>query len=216
MRIWAGKGWVTYTKAQIEQSPHGSRSPQLLGTVSASLPAPLPLRTGSQGTRGTRVRNNNWGKSFPVPAAPAARRLSSIGVWHGSGAGTGSGGALEARGPYQHAGALQRVAGTLEIVPADAVELADVVPGRVVDPVQVGEPAGVEPPACGRRERGGSVLRGWAPGWGGDFRTPAPAPRSPPDSIWAHLQRQLSLSASRVLKLVPCRAKPLCCPAVPL
>lgn len=164
MRIWAGKGWVTYTKAQIEQSPHGSRSPQLLGTVSASLPAPLPLRTGSQGTRGTRVRNNDWGKSFPVPAAPAAGRLSSIGVWHGSGAGTGSGGALEARGPYQHAGALQRVAGALEVVPADAVELADVVPGRVVDAVQVGEPAGVEPPACGRRERGGSVLRGWAPG----------------------------------------------------
>lgn len=38
----------------------------------------------------------------------------------------------------------------------------------------------------------------------------------PPDSIWAHLQRQLSLSASRVLKLVPCRTRLLWRPAEPL
>lgn len=41
-------------------------------------------------------------------------------------------------------------------------------------------------------------------------------PHPPPDSIWAHLQRQLSLSASRVLKLVPCRTRLLWRPADPL
>lgn len=99
-------------------------------------------------------------------------------------------------------------------MPADAVELADVVLGWVVDAVQVGEAAGVEPPACEEGAgREGGILR----------RHPwvlcgcvSPPPRSPPDSIWAHLQRQLSLSASRVLKRVPCSAMPLCCPAVPL
>lgn len=43
-----------------------------------------------------------------------------------------------------------------------------------------------------------------------------PTPHPPPDSIWAHLQRQLSLSASRVLKLVPCRTRLLWRPAEPL
>lgn len=43
-----------------------------------------------------------------------------------------------------------------------------------------------------------------------------PAQHPPPDNIWAHLQRQLSLSASWVLKLVPCRTRPLWRPAEPL
>lgn len=48
-------------------------------------------------------------------------------------------------------------------------------------------------------------------GWGA-----SPRLNPPPDNIWAHLQRQLSLSASRVLKLVPCRTRLLWRPAEPL
>lgn len=43
-----------------------------------------------------------------------------------------------------------------------------------------------------------------------------PGSHPPPDSIWAHLQRQLSLSAPRVLKLVPWRTRLLWRPAEPL
>lgn len=122
-------------------------------------------------------------------------------------------GKLEAGGSDHHAGALQGVAGPLEVVPADAVELADVVPGRVVDAIQVGEATGIEPPSCGK----GAGWEGGIAGWHSRvLHGGVPLLHSPPESIWAHLQRQLSLSASRVLNWVPCSARPLCCPAVPL
>ena len=44
---------------------------------------------------------------------------------------------LDARGAHHHASGAQRVAGALEVVPADAVELAHVVTGRVVDAIEV-------------------------------------------------------------------------------
>lgn len=121
---------------------------------------------------------------------------------------------LEAGRSDEHAGALQGVAGPLEVVPADAIELADVVPRWVVDAVQVGEPTSIEPPACEEGAGGRVASHGEHP-WVFCIGSP-PSLCSPPDSIWAHLQRQLSLSASRVLKRVPCSANPLCCPAVPL
>lgn len=57
--------------------------------------------------------------------------------------------------------------------------------------------------------------KGVLPGELGDTWGFSP-PHPPPDSIWAHLQRQLSLSASRVLKLVPCKTRLLWRPADPL
>lgn len=50
---------------------------------------------------------------------------------------SGPGCSLDARGTHHHAGGAQRVAGALEVVPADAVELAHVVASRVVDAVEV-------------------------------------------------------------------------------
>lgn len=44
---------------------------------------------------------------------------------------------LGADGTHQHASGTQRVAGALEVVPADAVELAQVAASCVVDAVQV-------------------------------------------------------------------------------
>lgn len=44
---------------------------------------------------------------------------------------------LEARRTHHHASGAQRVAGTLEVLPADAVDLAQVVADRVVDAVEV-------------------------------------------------------------------------------
>lgn len=55
------------------------------------------------------------------PAGPASRRGCSLDVC----------------GTHHHASRTQRVAGALEVVPADAVELAHVVAGRVVDAIEV-------------------------------------------------------------------------------
>lgn len=47
-----------------------------------------------------------------------------------------------------HDGGPQRVAGTLEVVPLDTVQLAYVLPLGEVHAVQVGRSARIEPPAC--------------------------------------------------------------------
>lgn len=201
--------------------------PWVKGVVwGAGCPAPLrDVQDLGGWDKKKEEKNNNWGKRFPAAAGRARSppAIPSPGPLPPCQAGSGCGAApaaLEGGGSDQHAGALQGVAGPLEVVPADAVQLADVVLRRVVNAVQVGEAAGVEPPAC----REGAGWEGGIPGghpWVlrgclSPLSSPPPATHSPPDSIWAHLQRQLSLSASRVLKRVPCSAMPLCCPAVPL
>lgn len=63
-------------------------------------------------------------QTIPCPGpleSPASRRRRS----------------LDARGTHHHASGAQRVAGALEVVPADAVELAHVVASRVVDAIEV-------------------------------------------------------------------------------
>lgn len=44
---------------------------------------------------------------------------------------------LDAHGTHHHASGTQRVAGALEVVPADAIELAHVVASWVVDAIEV-------------------------------------------------------------------------------
>lgn len=54
-----------------------------------------------------------------------------------------------------HDGGPQRVAGTLEVVPLDTVQLAYVLPLGEVHAVQVGRSARIKPPACRDECEGG-------------------------------------------------------------
>uniref|UniRef100_A0A8C6ZCP6 Family with sequence similarity 110 member A n=1 Tax=Nothoprocta perdicaria TaxID=30464 RepID=A0A8C6ZCP6_NOTPE len=165
----AGSGWSWWGAAPCPKPGH-------TGAPTAAPSPAAPLAPASRGGRettgesGTRVRplhglrapaRSRWGR---FPLLGLRRRGGMRGRWGRP--------ALEARGPDEHAGALERVAGPLEVVPADAVELADVVPRRVVDAVEVGEAAGVEPPAWRREWSRGHRRRGPEGLWG---RPPAPA-----------------------------------------
>lgn len=91
--------------------------------------------------------------SSPVPAlplGPTSRRVCFS----------------DAHGAQHHASGPQRVAGALEVVPADAIELAHVVASWVVDAVEIREAAGVKPPSWGReRDMLGEVgASQWAEG----------------------------------------------------
>lgn len=215
--LW--RGWLRFEAEPSRQLLQSPLSPPVGPSGTAVVPWSLSAVHGFPECRINKSEKYNWGKSFPAVArrvqcrptvpSPRALPLCQAGTSGGAALSTGM---LEAGRSYHHASAFQGVAGPLEVVPADAVELADVVPCWVVDAVQVGETTGVEPPACQEGAEGQGGIPGWHP-W---VLCGCPTLCSPPDSIWAHLQRQLSLSASRVLKRVPCGAIPLCCPAVPL
>lgn len=66
------------------------------------------------------------------------------GLWHSC--------LLDVQRPYHHARGTQRVAGTLEVVPADAVHLVLVVRSVVVDTIEVRQATGVKPPPWWKRE----------------------------------------------------------------
>lgn len=78
---------------------------------------------------------------------------------------SGRGCLLATHGTHHHASGPQRVTGTLEVVPADAVELAHVVASWVVDAVEIREAAGVKPPSWQREGKtlwgGGGQPVGW-------------------------------------------------------
>lgn len=108
-------------------------------------PLTLGKERWAQGTQGTQDNaqhsvpclESSFSRRCPVPSlplGPISRRICFS----------------DAHGAQHHASGPQRVAGALEVVPANAVELAHVVASWVVDAVEIREAAGIKPPSWGR------------------------------------------------------------------